>query len=77
MTPLEDCYTLSLSTILNEDKVNEIVALGHSRIPVHKDSNLNEFVGMLSKLRNSHLRGQWTIADPPPLSSCQECEYNA
>jgi hypothetical protein len=49
MTPLEDCYTLSTSTILDEAKVDEIVALGHSRIPVHTESDVNEFVGMLSE----------------------------
>lgn len=49
MTPIEDVYTLSLDDLLTEAKVQEIVAEGHSRIPVHTPGKPNEFVGMLSE----------------------------
>lgn len=47
MTPINDVYTLSLSTILDHAKVNEILVLGHSRIPVHTPDRPLDFVGML------------------------------
>ncbi|KAM0792041.1 hypothetical protein ACM66B_004749 [Microbotryomycetes sp. NB124-2] len=47
MTPIEDVYTLSADTILSHDKVAEIVAEGHSRIPVFAAGNPGDFVGML------------------------------
>lgn len=62
MTPIEDTYTLSSSTLLDQSKVDEvsrarafehksdaaqILALGHSRIPIHAPLNPDNFVGML------------------------------
>ena len=47
MTPLEDAYVLSSDTVLDETKVNEIISLGHSRIPVYTPGHFGKFEGML------------------------------
>ena len=47
MTPLEDAYVLPSDTILDEAKVNEIIALGHSRIPIYTPGHFGKFEGML------------------------------
>lgn len=47
MTPLEDTYCLSADTILDQEKVAEILALGHSRIPIHAAKDPRSFLGML------------------------------
>ncbi|KAK4048757.1 cell agglutination protein Mam3 [Microbotryomycetes sp. JL201] len=47
MTPIEDVYTLSADEVLSHAKVAEIVAEGHSRIPVHAPGNSSDFIGML------------------------------
>ncbi|KAL8292145.1 hypothetical protein RQP46_001611 [Phenoliferia psychrophenolica] len=47
MTPIEDTYTLSSDAVLDRERVDEILALGHSRIPIHVPGHNDEFVGML------------------------------
>lgn len=47
MTPLEDAYVLSADTVLDSAKVDEIIQLGHSRIPVHSPGHFTRFEGML------------------------------
>ncbi|GJN91092.1 hypothetical protein Rhopal_004109-T1 [Rhodotorula paludigena] len=47
MTPLEDIYSLPADTKLSHTVVDQILASGHSRIPVHIPGNSTDFVGML------------------------------
>lgn len=47
MTPMDDVFTLSLDDVLDESTVNDILAQGYSRIPVHHPDNEQNFVGML------------------------------
>lgn len=47
MTPIEDTYTLPSDALLNQRRVDEILALGHSRIPIHAPDNAKNFIGML------------------------------
>lgn len=47
MTPLEDAYVLPSDCILDEAKVNEIISLGHSRIPIYTPGHFGKFEGML------------------------------
>lgn len=53
MTPLEDIYSLPVDTKLSQTVVDQILASGHSRIPIHAPGNPTDFVGMLSELRCS------------------------
>ncbi|BGP16859.1 hypothetical protein JCM10213_007306 [Rhodosporidiobolus nylandii] len=47
MTPLEDIYSLPSDTKLSHAVVDQILASGHSRIPVHEPGNATDFMGML------------------------------
>ncbi|KAK9829089.1 hypothetical protein WJX72_003831 [[Myrmecia] bisecta] len=47
MTPLHRVYMLSSDTILNSDTVKEIVANGHSRVPVHEPGDRHAILGLL------------------------------
>ena len=47
MTPMDDTFTLSADTVLDEETVDMILNAGYSRIPIHAPDNPNNFVGML------------------------------
>ncbi|KAH7021021.1 uncharacterized protein B0I36DRAFT_333624 [Microdochium trichocladiopsis] len=47
MTPMDDVYTMSEDTVLDEKTIDEILDAGYSRIPIHQAGNPNNFVGML------------------------------
>jgi metal transporter CNNM len=47
MTPMEDVFTISSDTILDEKTMNIILSAGYSRIPIHTPDNPHNFVGML------------------------------
>ncbi|TVY68761.1 Protein MAM3, partial [Lachnellula suecica] len=47
MTPLEDVFTMSADTILDEHTMNIILSAGYSRIPIYEPGNERNFVGML------------------------------
>jgi metal transporter CNNM len=47
MTPMEDVFTLSADTILDEDMMNTILSEGYSRIPIYAVNDPQNFIGML------------------------------
>ncbi|ORY80028.1 hypothetical protein BCR37DRAFT_388387 [Protomyces lactucae-debilis] len=47
MTPIEDVFTMSADTILDEPMVDTILKEGYSRIPIYQPGNPTNFVGML------------------------------
>lgn len=47
MTPMDDVFTMSTDTVLDEDTMNIILSAGYSRIPIYEPGNKNNFVGML------------------------------
>ncbi|PWY78353.1 DUF21-domain-containing protein [Aspergillus heteromorphus CBS 117.55] len=47
MTPMEDVFTMSADTILDEDTMDLILSQGYSRVPIHAPDNATNFVGML------------------------------
>ncbi|CAK7205441.1 cell agglutination protein Mam3 [Sporothrix eucalyptigena] len=47
MTPMEDVFTMSEDTILDEKMMDMILSAGYSRIPIHEPLNPTNFVGML------------------------------
>ena len=47
MTPMDDTFTLSADTVLNEKTMEYILGAGFSRIPIHAPDNPKNFVGML------------------------------
>ncbi|KAJ8606590.1 hypothetical protein MRB53_040819 [Persea americana] len=47
MTPIEDVFTMSADTILDEPMVDTILKEGYSRIPIFQPGNPANFVGML------------------------------
>lgn len=47
MVPIQDTFTLSTETVLDEDTVTELVAQGYSRVPVHEAGSEKNFLGML------------------------------
>ncbi|KAA8644254.1 hypothetical protein EYZ11_005908 [Aspergillus tanneri] len=47
MTPMEDVFTMSANTILDEETMDLILSQGYSRIPIHAPDNSMNFVGML------------------------------
>ncbi|KAK4698350.1 hypothetical protein P7C70_g7930, partial [Phenoliferia sp. Uapishka_3] len=67
MTPIEDTYVLDTETVLDRERVDEILALGHSRIPIHVAGKPQEFVGMLIVKKNpgvdGHAIGVVTLED--------------
>ncbi|KAF9361762.1 hypothetical protein BGX34_006939 [Mortierella sp. NVP85] len=80
MTPLDDVFTLSENAILNEQLMEEIVSAGYSRIPIYRDDDPTNFIGMLLVKRlitydpQDHLPvRQFTINSLPaaaPNTSC-------
>ncbi|KAJ5460864.1 Protein MAM3 [Penicillium daleae] len=47
MTPMEDVFTMSADTVLDERTMDLILSQGYSRIPIHAPDNSMNFVGML------------------------------
>ncbi|KAJ5522805.1 hypothetical protein N7513_013378 [Penicillium frequentans] len=47
MTPMEDVFTMSADTVLDERTMDVILSQGYSRIPIHAPENPTNFVGML------------------------------
>ncbi|GAQ07114.1 protein MAM3 [Aspergillus lentulus] len=47
MTPMEDVFTMSADTVLDESTMDLILSQGYSRIPIHAPDNPMNFVGML------------------------------
>ena len=47
MTPMEDVFTMSADTVLDEKTMDTILGAGYSRIPIHMPDNPENFVGML------------------------------
>ncbi|KAI9683200.1 MAG: hypothetical protein M1829_005991 [Trizodia sp. TS-e1964] len=47
MTPMEDVFTMSGDTILDEETMDQILSAGYSRIPIHAPDDPLNFVGML------------------------------
>ena len=47
MTPMDDVFTMSADTILDEKTMEIILSAGYSRIPIHSPDNPLNFVGML------------------------------
>lgn len=47
MTPMENVFTMSADTILNEKTMDVILSAGYSRIPIYAPNDKLNFVGML------------------------------
>lgn len=47
MTPMEDVFTMSADTVLDERTMDLILSQGYSRIPIHAPDNPINFIGML------------------------------
>ena len=47
MTPMNDVYTMSADTVLDEAMMDNILSAGYSRIPIYVPGNQRDFVGML------------------------------
>lgn len=47
MTPMDDVFTMSFDTVLDEHTMDIILSQGYSRIPIHAPDNPLNFVGML------------------------------
>ena len=47
MTPMDDVFTMSADTVLNEETMDVILGAGYSRIPIYEPGNEKNFVGML------------------------------
>ncbi|KAF2136409.1 uncharacterized protein K452DRAFT_329726 [Aplosporella prunicola CBS 121167] len=47
MTPMNDVFTMSADTVLNERTMDTILSAGYSRIPIYEPDNPRNFVGML------------------------------
>lgn len=47
MTPMDDVFTMSADTVLDERTMDHILSQGYSRIPIHAPENPMNFVGML------------------------------
>jgi metal transporter CNNM len=47
MTPMDDVFTMSANTILDENTMDIILSAGYSRIPIHAPDNPQNFIGML------------------------------
>jgi metal transporter CNNM len=47
MTPMEDVFTLSADTVLDDDMMNTILSEGYSRIPIYAVNDHENFIGML------------------------------
>jgi metal transporter CNNM len=44
---MEDVFTLSADTVLDEDMMDNILSEGYSRIPIYAVDDPNNFIGML------------------------------
>lgn len=64
MTPMEDVAVLPSDTVLDQSKIDELLATGYSRFPVHAPGNPTAFVGLL--LLKKLLR--YDLSHPRPLS---------
>jgi metal transporter CNNM len=47
MTPMDDVFTMSADTVLDEKTMDDILGAGYSRIPIYEPSNPHNFIGML------------------------------
>ena len=47
MTPMDDVFTMSADTILDEQTMDIILTAGYSRIPIYEPGNEQNYVGML------------------------------
>ena len=47
MTPMDDVFTMSADTVLDEKTMDIILSAGYSRIPIFEPSNEKNFIGML------------------------------
>ncbi|BDD62893.1 hypothetical protein MAP00_007846 [Monascus purpureus] len=47
MTPMDDVFTMSADTVLDEPTMDLILSAGYSRIPIHAPDNPRNFLGML------------------------------
>ncbi|KAI9666046.1 MAG: hypothetical protein M1821_003981 [Bathelium mastoideum] len=47
MTPMNDVFTMSADTVLDEKMMDVILSAGYSRIPIYHPDNPRNFVGML------------------------------
>ncbi|WPG98534.1 Hypothetical protein R9X50_00132600 [Acrodontium crateriforme] len=47
MTPMEDVFTMSADTVLDERMMDTILSQGYSRIPIYTPDNSRDFIGML------------------------------
>ncbi|KAL4908938.1 hypothetical protein BDW74DRAFT_75022 [Aspergillus multicolor] len=47
MTPMDDVFTMSADTVLDEQTMDLILSQGYSRIPIHSPDNPRNFIGML------------------------------
>jgi len=47
MTPMQDVFTLSADTVLDEEMMEHILTQGYSRIPIYRPGKEHDFVGML------------------------------
>ena len=47
MTPIDDVFTMSADTVLDEKTMDIILSAGYSRIPIHAPDNPSNFIGML------------------------------
>jgi len=47
MTPMNDVFTMSADTVLDEKMMDTILSQGYSRIPIYAPENPRNFIGML------------------------------
>nr|OQO22288.1 hypothetical protein B0A51_14374 [Rachicladosporium sp. CCFEE 5018] len=47
MTPMQDVFTMSADTVLDEKMMDTILSQGYSRIPIYHPDNKKDFIGML------------------------------
>lgn len=47
MTPMQDVFTMSADTVLDERMMDTILSQGYSRIPIYAPDNHRNFIGML------------------------------
>jgi len=47
MTPMQDVFTMSADTVLDEPMMDTILSQGYSRIPIYSPDNPRNFLGML------------------------------
>lgn len=47
MTPMDDVFTMSADTVLDEKMMDLILSQGYSRIPIYAPENPRNFIGML------------------------------